>query len=138
MCTSRTLCRSPTICICRSRVIGSYVFTLPAFSAHPNSQLPHFLVSDSQPSTATYQFVSLSSVLQQLQILTPSRGCLFLEQIRNVFFTVLLLARGRTSGFILLDSWTSKVKSLLVRQKVYQSAKIQNDFIVHLKQHFKI
>ena len=27
--------------------------------------------------------------------------------------------RGRTSAFILLDSRTSKVKSLLVRQKVY-------------------
>ena len=28
-------------------------------------------------------------------------------------------ARGRTSAFILLDSGTSKGKSLLVRQKVY-------------------
>ena len=33
--------------------------------------------------------------------------------------SVAYCSRGRTSAFILLDSGTSKVKSLLVRQKVY-------------------
>ena len=39
------------------------------------------------------------------------------------YTSVLSTYRGRTLAFILLDSGTSKVKSLLVRQKVYQSAK---------------